>query len=81
MTDKSNKETRMYNLILAYYNENKEWPSNSHLCNSANLAIKTVKGILRTLKSDGYIETDYSLNVTGCAFMGTRWLSKPMLAA
>ena len=81
MVDKSNKDTKMYNLILAYYKENKEWPSNRHLCNSANLAIKTVKGIIRALKSDGYIETDYSLNVTGCAFMRTSWLSKPILAA
>jgi hypothetical protein len=81
MTDKSNKDTKMYNLILAHFREFQAWPTHEQLCNYASLATKTVKGILRTLKSDGYIETDYSLNVTGCAFMRTNWLSKPILAA
>ena len=78
---KANKETKMYNLIIAYYKKHKQWPSKRHLCNSTRLAIKTVTGILRILKADGYIETDYSLNVIGCPFVRTNWLTKSIRAA
>jgi hypothetical protein len=81
MADKSNKQTRMYNLILAHFREFQAWPTHEQLCNLANIAIKTVKGIIRDLKTDGYIEADYSLNVTGCPFVRTNWLTKSIMAA
>lgn len=75
------KESTMYSMILDYYEKERIFPSVRHLANITGLKTKSVTGILRSLRMDGYIEQGKYHEITGLPLMRTNWLTKSIRVA
>lgn len=72
---------KLYREIVRHIKSNKDMPSKQYLAKFMKIEIKVLEVRLRSLRMDGHIETDYSLNITGCPFTRINWITKPILAS
>jgi len=56
-------------------------PSKQYLAKFMGIEVKVLEVRLRSLRMDGHIETDYSLNIIGCPFTRINWITRPILAS